>query len=161
MRFALLWLSLLTTGDKPMGLDMYAYAKKTVKPHPTDTGAIITGETITDDKGNEDFVYFDNESPVDIAYWRKFNALHGWMEQLYISKGGNQEFNCIDMQLTRDDLQKLKQACKDKTLTPTEGFFFGSQAPVTDDAYNEVLEFISDAVEAIKDGYVVYYSSWW
>lgn len=144
-----------------MGLDSYAYAKKTVKPHPTDTGAIITGETITDDKGNEDFVYFDNESPVDIAYWRKFNALHGWMEQLYISKGGTETFNCLKIPLTLEDLQALETACKNQELKPTTGFFFGSQEPVNEEEYADVLHFIKEARNYINNGYTVCYDSWW
>ena len=41
----------------------------------------------------------------EIAYWRKHNALHGWMESLYRKKGGTEEFNCIPVELNKTDLE--------------------------------------------------------
>lgn len=158
MRFALLCLSLLTTGDKPMGLDSYAYAAKTVKPHPEDNVAVVLGYI---DPTSDEYVYFDEEPPIEFAYWRKFNALHAWMENLYHSKGGKQEFNCIKLPLTLEDLEALKSVCKNKELTPKEGFFFGSQAPVDNEAYDNVLQFIKEAKQHINNGYTVCYDSWW
>jgi hypothetical protein len=117
-----------------MGLDMYAKAKK--------------------DMANKE------EKAIDIAYWRKFNALHGWMEDLYKEQGGLEEFNCIPLVLTNNDLKKLKQACSDKTLEYRAGFFWGNGEPDEDD-YNDILAFISEARSYMLDGYTVYYDSWW
>ena len=130
-----------------MGLDMFAFKTQKLKQHKEDTGAVILDSP--------------EEETQELAYWRKFNALHNWMEQEYLERKGNSEFNCVKMQLTEDTLNKLEQDCKDKKLIPVQGFFFGSQEPVSDDEYQEVLEFIAKAREAIKEGNSVYYDSWW
>lgn len=130
-----------------MGLDMFAFKTQKLKQHQEDPGAVILDSP--------------EEETQELAYWRKFNALHNWMEQEYLERKGNSEFNCVKMQLTEDTLNKLEQDCKDKKLIPVQGFFFGSQEPVSDDEYQEVLEFIAKAREAIKEGNSVYYDSWW
>lgn len=140
-----------------MGLDMYAFAAKTVKPHPEDEHSIITGVTTSDG----DYEYFDGKTPTEIAYWRKFNALHNWMQSLYTSRGGTGTFNCVAIELSLDDLAALKEACDSKSLVPVTGFCFGSQEPVDDDDYDSVREFITNAENYIRDGFVVYYDSWW
>lgn len=141
-----------------MGLDMYAYAAKTVEPHPEDNAAIVLGYI---DPVSDEYVYFDEESPIEFAYWRKFNALHAWMEGLYQKKGGTEEFNCKKLPLTLEDLEALKAVCKNQELKPTTGFFFGSQEPVDKVEYASVLNFIKEARHYISNGYTVCYDSWW
>ena len=123
-----------------MGLDMYAF-----------TVPQGSGETFSIAEGVE---------RQELAYWRKFNALHGFMEDLAREKGFDGEFNCVPVQLTPADIDELELAVKQKTLVPREGFFFGSQ-----DIYPEDLEattdFIAEAREAFGDGMDVYYNSWW
>ena len=98
----------------------------------------------------------------DFAYWRKFNHLHGWMEQLYRQKGGTQDsFNCTTVRLMPDDLDRLASLATMKALAPTAGFFFGGQEPFGDEDKEEVLAFVAKAREAIADGYAVLYDSWW
>jgi hypothetical protein len=98
----------------------------------------------------------------DFAYWRKFNHLHGWMEELYRHKGGQSEsFNCDTVRLMPDDLDALYVLAASKALAPTQGFFFGSYEPFNDDDKGEVIDFIQKARSAIRDGYAVLYSSWW
>ena len=140
-----------------MGLDMFAFAAKTVKPNPSDEHSIVVGF----EREDKEYEYFDGRQPEEIFYWKKFNALHAWMQNLYESRGGTQSFNCIGIQLFTDDLEALKEACKSKSLVPVNGFFFGSQDPVDDDDYASVLKFITVAEEYIRDGFVVYYDSWW
>ncbi|WP_034858250.1 hypothetical protein [Sinorhizobium sojae] len=42
------------------------------------------------------------------------------------TKGGTHaNFNCINLQLSADDLDRLETAIRDRTLPATEGFFFG------------------------------------
>ena len=95
-----------------MGLDMYAFA---------------TAEQLA---GSVDFTA---EAASEIYYWRKHPNLHGWMERLYRNKGGKKiNFNCVNIQLTADDLQRLEADIKASNLPPTEGFFFGaSDGPST------------------------------
>ena len=125
-----------------MGLDQYATARK--------------GEGTIDDDG-----YTHYKDSFEIAYWRKHPNLQGWMEDLWIAKGaeGGVEFNCVDLELDEEDLDKLEESLDSKELPETTGFFFGSNA---DDHYAEAdREFIVAARAAIKQGYTVVYSSWW
>ena len=123
-----------------MGLDQYATAHK--------------GEPTTDDEG---YTYY--EDSMDLAYWRKHPNLQGWMQELYYEKGGEGEFNCVDLELTLGDLDALEATLDEEALPETAGFFFGNNA---DDHYAEAdREFIVQARAAIKQGYKVIYSSWW
>ena len=123
-----------------MGLDQYASARR--------------GEAIVDDEG---YAYY--EDSMELAYWRKHPNLQGWMQELYYEKGGEGEFNCVDVELTLDDLDDLEESLDEKALPETVGFFFGGNA---DDHYAEAdREFIVAARAAIKQGYTVVYSSWW
>ena len=81
------------------------------------------------------------------------------MSNLYYEKGGEDEFNCVDLELTLEDLDALEEALDESALPETAGFFFGSNA---DDHYAEAdREFIVQARAAIKQGYTVVYHSWW
>ena len=102
---------------------------------------------------------------VDLAYWRKHNRLQGWMEERYTVKGGMEEFNCVDLELTEDDIDDLEVAIDGMALPVTGGFFFG------DDSYgyynNEYGDkeddhkFIKDARAALGAGWKIVYSCWW
>ena len=139
-----------------MGLDMYAYA--------------------VDENGEEE----------SLADWRKHNRLHGFMEDLWESKGkpyegnlddldssGMGEFNCVPVELTLEDLDQLESDINEKVLPETGGFFFGDDSfdweddngnkPKEGDYYyrEKDLQFIIDACKAIKQEKKVYYNSWW
>lgn len=103
-----------------------------------------------------------NESE-EIAYFRKFNALQGFMEELYREKGGTEEeFNCIPVELTDEDLKELEIRLKHNKLEPITGFFFGVQEVA--DYHKESLE---NALAFIKwkksngENFKVIYDSWW
>jgi len=124
-----------------MGLDMYAFTV------PADS----VGDGVTD------VALGDNA--VELFYWRKFNALHGWMEQLYRSKKGLRvDFNCTTVRLTSEDLDRLEREAS--TLQPIEGFFFGEQT-IYPEQLESVATFIAKARQALADGNAVYYDSWW
>jgi hypothetical protein len=121
-----------------MGLDMFAMTTNLVPESPVD---------------------FKAENATDLHYWRKHPNLHGWMEELYYAKGGSAEsFNCVTLQLTLEDLDKLEANIQAKKLPDTEGFFFGESdgSECEDD-----LMFIAKAREAISQGKTVFYDSWW
>ena len=128
-----------------MGLDMYAYKVK--------KGLI---------KEQVDFTLPESVEEGDVSrvhYWRKHPNLHGWMEELYREKGGkSDDFNCDNVQLTEDYLIKLERDIKSKDLPETSGFFFGESS---DDDNVDDLNFITEAKQAIDEGYDVYYTSWW
>lgn len=98
----------------------------------------------------------------DFDYWRKFNHLHGWMESLYLRKGGTEEtFNCNTVRIRAEDLDVLESLATLKAIPATEGFFFGSGEPFSDDDKHKVLQFVSKARAAITNGKAVFYYSWW
>lgn len=121
-----------------MGLDMYAYATREKPDTPVD---------------------FKPAEASEVHYWRKHPNLHGWMENLYLEKGGrNPDFNCVPVVLTTEDLNRLEADIRAGALPPTSGFFFG----VTDGTEkDDDLAFIAKAREAIAAGLTVYYDSWW
>ena len=120
-----------------MGLDMYAMRTKVRIDQPVD---------------------FKIEDAEELHYWRKHPNLHGWMQDLYYTKGGTEDFNCVPVQLVIDDLDRLEKIVRNRELPDTTGFFFGSSG---DDRIEGDLEFIDKAREAINDGYGVFYDSWW
>ena len=117
-----------------MGLDMYAYSR--------------------DKQINED---------TEIAYWRKHNRLQGYMENLWISRGNTEDFNCKELELSEQDIDNLEKAINNMELPETEGFFFGN------DSYDEYesfykkidLQFIKTAKEELSKGNKVIYNCWW
>ena len=139
-----------------MGLDQYATARKGEPRKVPQTW------TTTDADGNEEEVveyYNEWDDTIELATWRKHPNLQGWMQELYYEKGGEGEFNCVDVELTFEDLDALEATLDEEELPETVGFFFGSNA---DDHYEEAdREFIVQARAAIKQGYKVIYCSWW
>ena len=132
-----------------MGLDMYAYTLP----------ASLAGDKQTD------IEVFEEGKPRDgvdteFAYWRKFDNLHQWMQDLYYIKGGLEStFNCVTVRLTPADLDKLWDAAPD--LKPKSGFFWGDEAEMTQEDVDEVREFVTKARAAIAEGKAVVYDSWW
>jgi hypothetical protein len=180
----------LTHIDKEidMGLDMYAYTIKAdlldpdwetdLNPHKVARRAVgfldLTDAELEKlpEQGQRD--YFAKRRTADeraknegwfnpdFYYWRKFNALHAWMGELYTRKGGTDpNFNCNTIRLTLDDLSQLVEDAVESRLKPTAGFFWGN----TDEIYPEDLETIGDFVRkaraAIERGDAVIYDSWW
>lgn len=96
----------------------------------------------------------------EFAYWRKHPGLQGWMERLYISKGGQEEFNCVAVRLTEEDLAALEDVILRSCLPKTDGFFFGAMRD-TYDQDQEDLRFIATARELLSNGQAVFYTSWW
>jgi hypothetical protein len=132
-----------------MGLDMYAFT----------VAAADAGDNVVD----LDINYgTDNEiEKTELFYWRKFNALHGWMEDLYRIKGGAKEsFNCTTVRLDAKDLDRLEMDTGNNKLVPINGFFFGEQTIYPEDL-ESVAIFIAKAREALADGKAVFYDSWW
>jgi hypothetical protein len=127
-----------------MGLDMYAF-------------------TVSEKDARDNVVDFRNDEieSEEIFYWRKFNALHGWMEDLYRMKGGTKKsFNCTTVRLTLQDLERLEMDTGNNKLVPINGFFFGEQTIYPEDL-KSVASFVAKSRQAISEGKAVYYDSWW
>lgn len=133
-----------------MGLDMYAYTV------PAD----MLGDSQTD---VSHLIFKDGKAiegvDTNFAYWRKFNNLHQWMQDLYYKKGGTQEFNCATVRLMPEDLTRLFDEATN--LKPGSGFFWGEQNEMTSEDVEAVRSFVSDARAAISRGQAVIYDSWW
>ena len=128
-----------------MGLDQFAYA---VMPHKDNTDlGYVWNDT---DSENAKVILFHS--------WRKHPNLQGYMEELYVNKGGDKDFNCVPVRLTFYDLQELKEAVINSRLPQTTGFFFGQSDEEHD---TETLEFIDKAMLAIAQDMEIYYTSWW
>jgi hypothetical protein len=126
-----------------MGLDMYAFT----------VNADSVGDSVVDVALGDD--------AMQISYWRKFNALHGWMEDLYRQKRGlRHDFNCTTVRLDLSDLDRLEMDTGNNKLVPRNGFFFGSQEIYTEDI-ESVADFVKLSRQAIAEGKAVFYDSWW
>ena len=101
----------------------------------------------------------------EIAYWRQHNRLHGWMEELYHNNGGDEEFNCIDLELTWEDIYTLEDAIDEQSLPPTSGFFFGQDSyqdySKEDGNNSKDIKFLERARKELSAGNKVYYHAWW
>lgn len=113
-----------------MGLDMYLTAKKYYSPYQNDdefkeirkisqVGSMMTSLN--------PYIYLE----VNVAYWRKVNALHKW----FVDTCQDGQDDCRTSYVSREQLQNLKKTCEEvladnskaEELLPTEeGCFFGS-----------------------------------
>ncbi|MCP3893754.1 MAG: phosphoglycerate kinase [Planctomycetaceae bacterium] len=123
-----------------MGLDQWAKAVK--------------GQPKQDDLG-----YWSYDDSVCLGEWRKHSSLHGWMENLFRSKGGEGDFNCVAVDLDAVDLENLKESVQGNDLPATQGFFFGNG---NDERYKEQdLTFVDEALDLLDAGYKIQYTAWW
>jgi hypothetical protein len=114
------------------------------------------------------YEYLENVYSIfhEVAYWRKFNALHNW----FVENLQNGVDDCGTYEISRSLLDKLLVDI-DKTLNgettliePVDGFFFGSTEK--DDYYWELLEDTYDTIERIQETFdfgqyrLFYHSSW-
>lgn len=137
-----------------MGLDQYLYAKRLSEQ------AIVTN--------SEDVV-----ETIDVATWRKHPNLQGFMENIwrtkyedYVKKLEEENpdsmftlFNVQKVGLSLEDLNAWEQAVINEELPDTTGFFFGSDSDKWYKDYD--LKTIKKAKELIKEGYLIFYDSWW
>lgn len=142
-----------------MGLDQYAYAAA---------------------NANQQHDYYNEVSnvskPIDIAYWRKHPNLQGWMEKLWLKRQNSsdvksdqidenkysfKDFNCVELELTWEDLDQLeKDILSEKVSTlNTTGFFFGNPSDYQYRDYD--LKFIKEAKAQLFLGLKVFYNSSW
>lgn len=96
----------------------------------------------------------------EIKYYRKFNALHGLLDDLYLSRGGS-DMNCVLVNVNLEDVNLIKEHCLNKTLEPREGFFWGSQDPVTDEEYEELYNLTILMEEMLSEGWIIGYCGYW
>lgn len=89
-----------------------------------------------------------------VAYWRKFNALHGW----FVNNCASGVDECQDINVDEDKMKELLETLKEvssnfdkaeELLPPTQGFFFGGDE--VDEYYKEevisTIKIIEDLLE--------------
>tara|TARA_Y100001963_G_scaffold150134_1_gene230774 strand:- start:4723 stop:5070 length:348 start_codon:yes stop_codon:yes gene_type:complete len=114
--------------------------------------------------GLDQYAYVKEEGQQkEIATWRKHPNLQGYMEMLWEEKGQPdeifQEFNCVELELTEDDILGLRKFILEGALPKSVGFFWGNDS---DEFYKlQDLDFCKKALDHISDGKKVFYSSWW
>lgn len=139
-----------------MGLDQYAYSRPPRKRNSDDD--------------------------VQLMEWRKHNRLQGWMQQLWEDKGcpsaqteGDEmgDFNCVELQLTKQDIDNLEYSINNFELPEANGFFWGSDSyfwnneddePFPENEYwykSNDLMFVESARKALDNKHRIYYSCWY
>lgn len=135
-----------------MGLDMYAYVAARdgqYRDHWAE-GEYQDGEWVS-----------AVSKPQEIAYWRKHPNLHGWMYNLWVSKGNKGEFNGDELELTWEDIDQLEHDLNVGKVVAIEatGFFWGD--PSDDYYYETDVAFIKEARAQLFLGLRVFYNSSW
>ena len=98
--------------------------------------------------------------------WRKHSRLQEFMEQVWLREGNTETFNCQELPLTLDDIERLEEQIKKgyPDCESSGGLFFGHQFQEEQcKEYTEQdLEFTKRAKEALnKPGSTVVYTCWW
>jgi len=139
-----------------MGLDMYLYKRTYVQNwehNPPEQQHQIevkkNGVVRTDIKPNR-ICYITEQ----VAYWRKFNALHGW----FINECTAGVDECQNINVEEDKMKELLETLKEvssnfdkaeELLPPVQGFFFGGDE--IDEYYKEevisTIKIIEDLLE--------------
>ena len=137
-----------------MGLDMYAFKHK--------------GEQFKPNQNREE------ADVIQIADWRKHNRLQGFMQELWEAKtpekdkvhnNGWNQFNCVPLYLTKEDLDMLEEQVRTRTLPECGGFFFGQDSYTWEGEQEDMkatdLKFVADAKKYLNEGFQVFYECWW
>ena len=96
----------------------------------------------------------------EVHYWRKHANFHGFMEKIWREKGGEGEFNCVELALNEELISRIETAIKEKSLPQTSGFFFGKSYGNQDERDDD-LEAMSKARQLIREGTTVVYQAWY
>jgi len=122
--------------NKTMGLDMYLTRTNRTN-HTTEELEAIDHEFITPEKAEaapflplREYQYSDGFYTIfhEVAYWRKFNALHNWFVERV--QGGVDECQLSEIDddtlvALIDDLKAVSRGEFVEDLEPVSGFFFG------------------------------------
>ena len=87
--------------------------------------------------------------------WKGFYALHNWMQHLYLLRGGTEEFNEVNLELTADDLNKLQQDI------PNLDQYSEDEESIEPADLSSLYAFIDSAQKALSQGYQLYYCGWY
>jgi hypothetical protein len=112
-------------------------------------------------------MYLYEKEVNQVAYWRKANAIHGWI----IDRTGGID-DCTPIDLRKQDLYDLREVCievlsdpdkAEKLLPPASGFFFGSTA-IDEWYWNDIQETVNKLntiiEQSVEDATFEYQASW-
>jgi len=114
-------------------------------------------------------MYLYQKETTEVAYWRKANAIHGW-----IINNSKAVDDCTPIHVSknaliqlRDDCQKVLDEGTEETalelLPPASGFFFGS-TEIDDWYWQDIKETVTKLTKiidnTIDDQEFEYYASW-
>lgn len=114
---------------------------------------------------------YNRDSTNEVHYWRKFNALHGFIVQNF----ANGVDECQEIPLSKDDVKEIIKALKESKdlaekgetdqlpMPPVGGFFFGT-TEVGDyykECVNESIPVFEELLKDFTDNDVVYYVASW
>jgi hypothetical protein len=144
-----------------MGLDMYLEGRKYLTrnwKHP-------------ENDATEDGFRL-REKILELGYWRKEPNLHGYIVQTF----ADGKDDCQDIELCVEDLEKIREAVRNRQLPDTSGFFFGTAADPNSESVEErewALAFERETIEILDNAiawvngkdetamrWVVYRASW-
>lgn len=157
-----------------MGLDMYLYLRKEsycskyTKPNLCKYPQEL--QDFAEEIEERNFMSISKETNYQVGYWRKFNALHGWIVE-HCADGKD---DCRPVLLDTADIEEIISICQEiledhskaKDLMPTtDGFFFGTDE--YDDWYYQDMEYTLNLFKKVlkiavdkPDYSVVYEASW-
>ena len=103
------------------------------------------------------FEYNQDYKHNEIFYWCKNRFLHNWMEELYQSLGGKDEFNMKIVQVLPEDIDRLEEDTKSGKIKEYDkgGFFLGKQPFGYYEYFKEILEKDMSGVKFKKRLYVI------
>jgi hypothetical protein len=137
-----------------MGLDAWVHAvPEDILATDQEVDILLSEEGIANGQLKKDTKLFcgladRREEKIEVYYWRKHHVLHEWMGRLYDSKGGaDPQFNCNNVRLNSEDLDELEKDVLTGNLDT--------------DCQDDDMLFIVKAREYIKNGYAIFYDSWW
>jgi hypothetical protein len=149
--------------EETMGLDMFLYAEEFASENyfKPETYKTLTKEVPFATTGSLML-------KVEVAYWRKVNAVHQW----FVDNVQDGEDDCHEYGVPREKLQELLDICKlieldnasaSELLPPASGFFFGTYE--YDEWYFEGIKQTIEQVERVlkevpADWNITYQSSW-
>ena len=109
----------------------------------------------------------------EAIYWRKANAIFRWFNYHLASVGPDGLKNCVDYDVTRDEMTTLRDVCKtvlekrdrdySKKNLPTQGGFFFGSLDYNDGYYYDVEQTVKGLDELLANPSVVggVFHAWW
>ena len=134
----------------------YSSTKSIPPPHFPHTRRITLGL-------DQYLVAEKNDTTEQLGIWRKHANLQGLMQNLAVEKGivdSVDDFNCVDLPLTKEDITLAITVISLGLLPDTTGFFFGASYRDEAEKQRDLLIF-DEATSYANMGWNIVYRCWW